>query len=178
MGTQPLLGYGSHSSIFSPTDLNFLSPGLYNNLTLTYFLRASQFRTRFNPSTVKVAPDLLISSTGCTCYLRISSFDSLAGVNMQQLHMSDIVPKKMYLQGILLHYFIQKKSAYRILVETYSDLALSETTRRDWFRRFKNNDFVVEDKERSGTPKSLKMKIWRDYFMKIHVKCKMNLQNH
>ena len=25
-----LLGHGSHSSIFSPTDLNFLSPGLYN----------------------------------------------------------------------------------------------------------------------------------------------------
>ena len=39
--TQPLLGHGSHSSIFFPTDLNFLSPGLYNNLTSTYFLRAS-----------------------------------------------------------------------------------------------------------------------------------------
>ena len=63
------LGHGPHSSIFSPTDLNFLSPGLYNNLTPTYFLRASQFRTQFNPSTVKVAPDILISSTGCTCYL-------------------------------------------------------------------------------------------------------------
>ena len=36
-------GPGSHSSIFSPTDLNFLSPGLYNNLMSTYFLRASQF---------------------------------------------------------------------------------------------------------------------------------------
>ena len=74
---------------YSPTDLNFLSPGLYNNLTPTYFLRASQFRTQFNPSTVKVAPDLLISSTGCTCYLYwcISSFDSLAGVNMQQLNL-------------------------------------------------------------------------------------------
>ena len=35
------LGHGSHSSIFSPTGLNFLSPGLYNNLTSTYFLRAS-----------------------------------------------------------------------------------------------------------------------------------------
>ena len=43
LGVQPLLGHGSHSSIFSPTDLNFLSPGLYNNLTPTYFLRASQF---------------------------------------------------------------------------------------------------------------------------------------
>ena len=82
------LGQGPHSSIFSPSDLNFLSPGLYNNLTTTYSLRASQFRTQFNPSTVKVAPDLLISSTGCTCYLHrcISSFDSLSGseVNIQQ----------------------------------------------------------------------------------------------
>ena len=34
------LGHVSHSSIFSPTDLNFLSPGLYNNLTPT-FLPAS-----------------------------------------------------------------------------------------------------------------------------------------
>ena len=29
------LGHIPHSSIFSPTDLNFLSPGLKNNLTLT-----------------------------------------------------------------------------------------------------------------------------------------------
>ena len=43
MGAQPQLGHGSHSSIISPTDLSFLSPGLYNNLTHTYFLRASQF---------------------------------------------------------------------------------------------------------------------------------------
>ena len=45
--------------------------------------------------------------------------------------MSDFVPKKVYFQGILLHYFIKKKSAaeaHRILVETYSDHALSETT--------------------------------------------------
>ena len=43
LGAQLLLGHGSHSSIFSPTDLNFLSPGLYNNLTSTYFWGASQF---------------------------------------------------------------------------------------------------------------------------------------
>ena len=41
LGAQPLLGHGCHFSIFSPTDLNFLSPGLYNNLTSTNFLRAS-----------------------------------------------------------------------------------------------------------------------------------------
>ena len=35
LGAQPPLEHGSHSSIFSPTDLNFLSPGLYNNFTPT-----------------------------------------------------------------------------------------------------------------------------------------------
>ncbi|KAG5307577.1 MOS1T transposase, partial [Pseudoatta argentina] len=40
--------------------------------------------------------------------------------------------------------------AHRILVQTYGDDALSDTTCRDWFRRFKNNDFELEDKERSG----------------------------
>ena len=81
LGAQPLLGHGSHSSIFSPTDLNFLSPGLYNNLTLTYFLRASHLYS-IQPVDGQGYP--LISSTGCTCYLHrfISSFDSLAGVNM------------------------------------------------------------------------------------------------
>ena len=49
LGTQPLLGHGSHSSIFSPTHLNSLSPGLYNNLTPTYFLRASQFALSSTP---------------------------------------------------------------------------------------------------------------------------------
>ena len=51
---------------------------------------------------------------------------------------------------------IQKKSAvkaHQLLVETYDDHPLSETTYKNWFRRFKNNDFDVEDKERSGSPK-------------------------
>ena len=49
LGAQPLLRHGSHSNIFSPTDLNFLSPGLYNNLTPTYFLWASQFSHSVQP---------------------------------------------------------------------------------------------------------------------------------
>ena len=85
LGAQPLLGHGSHSSIFSPTNLNFLSPGLYNNLAPTYFLQASQFALN---STPRQSRSPLISSTGCTCYLHWcnSSFDSLAGseVNMEQ----------------------------------------------------------------------------------------------
>ncbi|KAG5322907.1 MOS1T transposase, partial [Pseudoatta argentina] len=75
--------------------------------------------------------------------------------------MSIFVPNKVYLRGILLHYFIQKESAaeaHRILVQTYDDNALSDTTCRDWFRRFKNNDFELEDKERSGAPKKFQDK--------------------
>ena len=65
--------------------------------------------------------------------------------------MSTFVPSKVYLRGILLHYFIQNKSAaeaHRILVETYGDNTLSDTTCRNWLRRFKNNDFKLEGKER------------------------------
>ncbi|KAG5307859.1 MOS1T transposase, partial [Pseudoatta argentina] len=75
--------------------------------------------------------------------------------------MSIFVPNKVYLREILLHYFIQKKSAaevHKILVQTYGDNALSDTTCRDWFRRFKNNDFELEDKERSGAPKKFQDK--------------------
>ena len=85
-GAKPLQRHGSHSNIFSPTLLNLLSLGLYNNLTSC---ELHNFALNSTQSTVKVAPDLLISSTGCTCYLHryISSFDSLAGseVNMQHL---------------------------------------------------------------------------------------------
>ena len=75
--------------------------------------------------------------------------------------MSTFVPNRVYLRGILLHYFIQNKSAagaHRILVETYGDNGLSDTTCRDWFRRFKNNDFKLEDKERSGASKKFEDK--------------------
>ena len=59
LGAQPLLGHGSHSSIFSPTDLNFLSPGLYNNLTPTYLLRASQFALNSTRQQSRPPPDIL-----------------------------------------------------------------------------------------------------------------------
>ena len=51
--------------------------------------------------------------------------------------MWDFAPKKMYLEGILLHYIIQKKSTaetHKILVETYGVHAHSETTSRDLFK--------------------------------------------
>ena len=72
--------------------------------------------------------------------------------------MSTFVPNKVYLWGILLHYSIQNKSAaeaHRILVETYGDIALSDRTCKDLFWRFKNNDFKLVDKERSGPQKKI-----------------------
>ncbi|GFV31106.1 uncharacterized protein TNCV_4314311 [Trichonephila clavipes] len=41
-----------------------------------------------------------------------------------------------------------KKSAaeaYRMLSNTYGEAAISERTCREWFRRFKDDDFDVED---------------------------------
>ena len=75
--------------------------------------------------------------------------------------MSAFVPNKVYLRGIFLHYFIENKSAaeaHRILVETYGDNALSDPTCGNWFRRFKGNDFKLDDKESSGAPKKLEDK--------------------
>ena len=81
LGAQPLLGHGSHSSIFSPTDLNFLSPGLYNNFYVHLLLASVTIRTQFNPSTVKVVPWYLRPDAPV---IYISSFDILAEVNMLQ----------------------------------------------------------------------------------------------
>ena len=111
------LGHGPHSSIFSPTHLLsncsigspegplcwvlVLSTASYLQLTWTFchrgyiiiwrplfFLRASQFRTQFNPSTVNVIS--WYSSTGCTCYLLrcVSYFDNLAGSEVNIQHYS------------------------------------------------------------------------------------------
>lgn len=58
----------------------------------------------------------------------------------------------------LLFCFNLKKSAaesYRMLVEAYADSALSETTCRDWFRRFKDGNFDLCDKQRENRPKKV-----------------------
>ena len=70
--------------------------------------------------------------------------------------MSNFVPNKVFLRGVLLRYFNMKKSAaesHRILVEAYGDRALSERTCQKWFARFKSGDFHLEDQERAGCPK-------------------------
>lgn len=67
--------------------------------------------------------------------------------------------EKVSLRGITLYCFLQIKSATeanRMLLETYGDNAVSGMTCRDWFQRFKNNDFELEDKKLSDTPTKFK----------------------
>ena len=58
---------------------------------------------------------------------------------------------------MLIFFFHSKKTAaeaHRELQKVYADAALSETTCRDWFRRFKDGDFDVDDRPREGSPKT------------------------
>ena len=60
------------------------------------------------------------------------------------------------MRELLIHFYYLKKSAakaHRLLRETYGEAALSERSCRKWFQKFKNSEFVIEDKERSGRPK-------------------------
>ena len=50
----------------------------------------------------------------------------------------------------LLFCFNLKKSVAESLMEAYDDNALSETTYRDWFRRFNDDNFDLSDKKREN----------------------------
>jgi len=55
---------------------------------------------------------------------------------------------------------LEKKcgEAHQMLVEVYGDTAPTDKSCREWFRRFKDKDFSVEDKPRSGQPKKFEDK--------------------
>lgn len=64
--------------------------------------------------------------------------------------------KKQHLREVLLgHYFSKRTAAesHRLLVETYEKHSLSKTQCFEWFHRFKNDDFDINDKDRSGRSK-------------------------
>ena len=66
------------------------------------------------------------------------------------------MPEKVFMRGVLLHYFNMKKTAaesHGILVKVYGEHALAEQTWQKWFARFKSSDFCLEDEERPGQPK-------------------------
>ena len=59
--------------------------------------------------------------------------------------MSSFEPNKHHLRELLIYFFNLKKFA--------AEAALSERSCREWFQKFKNGEFDVEDKEYSGRPK-------------------------
>ena len=55
----------------------------------------------------------------------------------------------IYENEVLIFFFHSKKTAveaHRELQKVYGDAALSETMCRDWFHRFKDGDFDVDDR--------------------------------
>ena len=73
--------------------------------------------------------------------------------------MSSFEPNKRHLGELLIYFFDLKKSAaeaHRLFVETYGEAALSEQNYREWFQKFKNSEFDIEEKERSRRPKVYK----------------------
>ena len=95
--------------------------------------------------------------------------------------MSDFVRNNRYLLEALIFFFHSKKTAaevHRELQKVYEDVALSETTCRDWFRRFKDSDFdltTVRLKEGQKPPETLN---WRHSSMRIREKRKKSLIQH
>jgi len=74
--------------------------------------------------------------------------------------MSNFVLTKQHLREVLIFCFNWKKSAaevHRMLVEVYGDTAPTDKSCRE-FWRFKDGDFSVEDKPRSGQPKKFEDK--------------------
>jgi len=77
--------------------------------------------------------------------------------------MSDFIHEKRHLWEVLLFLFnIKNTSAEscRIPLEAYVHNAPSESICRQWFRKLKDHNFDLEDKEREGAPKKLKASIW------------------
>ena len=71
--------------------------------------------------------------------------------------MSHFVQSNRHLRKVMIFFFHSKKTAaeaHRELQKVYGDAALSETTCRDWFRRYKDGDFNVNERPREGRPKT------------------------
>ena len=73
--------------------------------------------------------------------------------------MSNSVPKKDVLWGILIRFSNLKKTAaesYRLLIETYGEFSLTQKTCERWFKRFKSSDFDIKNQKRPSQPKKFK----------------------
>ena len=67
------------------------------------------------------------------------------------------MPNNLHLWEVLIFFFHLKKTrpkAHREFQKVYGHVALSGTTCRDWFRRFKDGDFDVDYRPREERPKT------------------------
>ena len=82
-----------------------------------------------------------------------------------------------HLREVLIFCFNMKKSvaeAHRMLSNTYGEAAINgERTCREWFQRFKNGDFDVEDRHRWKREGFRRCRIG-GYLSKTRVKIKKN----
>jgi len=88
---------------------------------------------------------------------------------------------KQHLREILIFCFNWKKNAaevHRMLVEVYDDTAPTDKSCREWFQRFKDGDFSVEDKPRFEQSKKFEDKELEALLEEKRVKRKRSLQNH
>ncbi|GFT49523.1 mariner Mos1 transposase [Trichonephila clavipes] len=70
--------------------------------------------------------------------------------------MSAYEPNSRHLREVLIFCFNMTKSAaeaHRMLSNTYGEATIRERTCREWFQRFKNGDFEVEDQHGGGREK-------------------------
>jgi len=65
-----------------------------------------------------------------------------------------------------------------MLVEVYGNTAPTDKSCREWFRRFKNGDFSVEDKPRSGQSKKFEDKELEALLEEDQSQMQESLQNH
>ena len=73
--------------------------------------------------------------------------------------MSSFEPNNRQLRGLLIYFNLKKSAAeaHRLLVEKCGEAVLSERSCREWFQKFKSDEFDIEDKERSG-----RLKVYED----------------
>ena len=67
------------------------------------------------------------------------------------------MPNNHHLREVSIFFFHSKKTAaeaHREIQKVYGDAALSETKCRDWFRRFKDGDFGVDDRPHERRPET------------------------
>ena len=89
-------------------------------------------------------------------FLHISDF-VLTSYTFGCVKMSDFVSNNRYLREVLILFFHAQKTAAEThpeLQKVYGDATISETTCRDWFRRFKDGDFDADNCPREGRPKT------------------------